>query len=92
MLGVEFGAVHNLHSTVYWLNLYTPWERSIEHRDCGVDCSSILCILNGFMEQVITTLVAYLSFPYKDFMFAVVKSDIQIDSNRFFHIVFCIQN
>lgn len=24
---VRFGAVHDLHSTVYWLNLYTPRER-----------------------------------------------------------------
>lgn len=68
--------MHNLYSTVYWFNLYPPWEGSIEHRDCGVDFSSILRILNGFMQQVITTLVAYLSFPYKDFMYAVVKSEI----------------
>lgn len=26
VLRLGFGAVHNLHSTVYWLNLYTPWE------------------------------------------------------------------
>lgn len=32
-----------------------PMGRSIEHRDCRVDFSSILCILNGFMQHVITT-------------------------------------
>lgn len=43
--------------------------RSIEHRDCRADFSSILCILNDFMQQVINTYVAYLRFPLKIFCF-----------------------